>query len=51
MPVPSDLRYNWVRVRLGAIEPAEMRELVVDAWTMVVPRGVAAAYRASPPSI
>jgi len=44
LPGQSDLRYNWVVVRLAAIDAAEMRELVVDAWAMVVPKGVAAAY-------
>jgi hypothetical protein len=44
MPIASDLRYNWVRVWLDAIDPAEMRELVVDAWRMVVPKRVAADY-------
>jgi len=44
MPATSDLRYNWVVVRLGAIDDAEMRELVVDAWRMVVPKGVAATH-------
>jgi hypothetical protein len=44
MPIASDLRYNWVRVWLDAIDPAEMRELVVDAWRMVVPKRVAAGY-------
>lgn len=44
MPIPSDMRYNWVRVRLDAIDEAEMRELVVDAWRMVVPKRVAAEY-------
>jgi len=43
-PIPSDLRYNWVLVRLAAIEEEEMRELVVDAWRMVVPKRTAAAY-------
>jgi hypothetical protein len=43
-PQASDLRYNWVLVRLAAIEEKEMRELVLDAWRMVVPKGVAAAY-------
>jgi hypothetical protein len=47
MPGPSDLRYNWVLVRLDAIGPAEMAELVLDAWRMVVPKRVAAAYLAS----
>ena len=47
MPGQSDLRYNWVHVRLGAIDRAEMAELVLDAWRMVVPKRVAAAYLAS----
>ena len=44
LPRESDLRYNWAVVRLAAIDEAEMRELVVDAWSMVVPKSVAAAY-------
>jgi hypothetical protein len=44
MPTGGDLRYNWVVVRLAAIDDAEMRELVLDAWAMVVPKRVAAAY-------
>jgi hypothetical protein len=44
MPKPSDQRYNWVVVRLAAIDHEEMRELVLDAWRMVVPKRVAAAH-------
>jgi hypothetical protein len=44
MPEPSDLRYNWVVVRLGAIDHEEMRELVLDAWAFVVPKSVAEAH-------
>jgi len=44
MPIQADLRYNWVRVWLDAIDQTEMRELVVDAWRMVVPKRVAAEY-------
>jgi hypothetical protein len=44
MPEPADLRYNWVRVRLDALDRREMREIVVDAWRMVVPKRVAAGY-------
>ena len=44
MPARSDERYHWVRVRLDAIDEEEMRELVVDAWRMVVPKKVSAAY-------
>jgi hypothetical protein len=45
MPPPADQRYNWVVVRLAAIDDAEMRDIVVDAWAMVVPKSVAAPYR------
>jgi hypothetical protein len=44
MPERSDLRYNWVQVRLAAIDETEMRELVLDAWRMVVPKRVAAEH-------
>ena len=44
LPKPSDLRYNWVVVRLAAIDDDEMRELVIEAWRMVVPKRVAAAH-------
>ena len=44
MPEPSDLRYQWVQVRLAAIDADELRELLVDAWRMCVPKKVANAY-------
>ena len=44
MPSVSDQRFNWVKVRLDAIDEAEMRELVLDAWRMVVPKRVAASF-------
>jgi hypothetical protein len=44
MPRQSDLRYNWVCVRLAAIDHAEMEELVLDAWAMCVPKKVAEEY-------
>jgi hypothetical protein len=44
MPKPRDQRYNWVVVRLEAIDEGEMREIVVDAWRMVVPKRVAAEH-------
>ena len=44
MPERSDMRYHWVVVRLGAIDDAEMREIVLDAWRMVVPKSVAEAH-------
>ena len=44
MPDPSDMRYRWVQVRLDALDAGELRELLVDAWRMCVPKKVAAAY-------
>ena len=44
MPKPADQRYNWVVVRLAAIEADEMQEIVTEAWRMVVPKSVASAH-------
>jgi hypothetical protein len=44
LPRESDLRFNWAVVRLAAIDEEEMQALVVDAWSIVVPKSVAAAY-------
>lgn len=49
MPPASDLRYNWACVRLTALEVAEMRELVVQAWQMCVPKRLAADLRLGSP--
>ena len=43
LPPESDLRFNWVVVRLAAIDEEEMRELVLGAWRLVVPKKVARA--------
>lgn len=44
LPDSSNMRYHWAVVRLDAIDEAEMRALVLDAWAMVVPKKVVAAY-------
>jgi hypothetical protein len=44
MPLPSDERYQWVRARLAMLDVDELRELLVDAWCMCVPKKVRAAY-------
>ncbi len=44
LPSPSDLRFNWVHAELAALDATEARELVVDAWRMVVPQKVSRAY-------
>ena len=38
---------GWAVVRLAAIDDQEMRELVLDAWRMVVPKRVAAEHLGS----
>jgi hypothetical protein len=38
------MRYQWAVVRLDAIDEAEMRALVLDAWAMVVPKKVVEGY-------
>ena len=49
MPAASDVRFNWVHADLVALDPTEARELVVDAWRMVVPRKVSVAYDVTHP--
>jgi len=49
LPSESDMRFPWVHARMAALESAEARELVVDAWRMVVPRKVSDAYDAEFP--
>ena len=44
LPGQSDLRFHWVHARLAALAPDEARELVVDAWRMVVPQKVSRGY-------
>ena len=47
LPGASDMRFNWVCARLAGLERDELRELVEDAWSTVVPKFVAADYAAS----
>lgn len=41
-PKQADLRYHWLVARLDAIDEQELRELVLDAWRLVVPKKLAA---------
>jgi hypothetical protein len=43
-PRPADERFRWIQVRLEALEFDELRELILDAWSMVVPKKVQAEY-------
>jgi hypothetical protein len=49
MPTASDMRFNWIHAELAALDPTEARELVVDAWRMVVPKKLSGAYDLSHP--
>lgn len=40
----SDSRYQWIDARMATLTVPEMRELVTEAWRMVVPKRVAAAH-------
>lgn len=44
MPSAADMRFNWVSSNLDALDAIEARELVVDAWRIVVPTKVSRAY-------
>jgi hypothetical protein len=44
LPSASDMRFNWVHAELAALDPVEARELVVDAWRMVVPKKLSRSY-------
>jgi hypothetical protein len=44
LPDQTDMRFNWIHVRLDAIDPAEMRDLVEEAWSRAVPLYVAQEY-------
>jgi len=45
LPVGGDLRYHWVLARMEKLDHKEMRELVIDAWRMVVPKSVVLAHK------
>ncbi|MCC9307603.1 MmcQ/YjbR family DNA-binding protein [Kitasatospora sp. RB6PN24] len=42
-PEPADERYNWLRLRLAAVDVTELTEIVEEAWRMVVPKKLAAS--------
>lgn len=41
-PRQSDMRYNWIHVRMDAIDIDEARELVIEGWRLCVPKSVSA---------
>jgi hypothetical protein len=44
LPSASDMRFNWIRVCLDAIDAEEMQDLVEEAWSRAVPLYVAQEY-------
>jgi hypothetical protein len=50
MPSASDMRFNWVHADLAGLDPTEARELVVDAWRMVVRTKPSPAYDLNHPN-
>jgi hypothetical protein len=49
LPSQSDMRFNWVTGNFAAIDERELLELIVDGWTMCVPKFLSAAYIATHP--
>jgi hypothetical protein len=44
MPRESDLRFQWAEARMAKLEFEEMRDLVIYAWSMCVPKYVWEPY-------
>ena len=44
MPGESDLRFQWAEARMAKLEFEEMRDLVIYAWSMCVPKYVWEPY-------
>jgi hypothetical protein len=51
LPRESDMRFNWLLARCDAIDEKEMRELVFDAWRMVVPKKVWTTVSEAPSAV
>lgn len=50
LPEESSLRFNWVVARMAELSEPEMRELVTEAWRMVVPKKLHPFADPGPPS-
>ena len=44
-------RHGWVSVELATVDPAEVRELVTEAWRQTAPKRLVAAYDAEHPTV
>jgi competence protein ComEC len=43
-------RHGWVSIRLGTVDPAELHELVVEAWRRTAPKRLVNGYDAHHPA-
>jgi hypothetical protein len=43
LPRLSDQRFHWACARMAALDEEELRELITDAWRLVVPKKVTSA--------
>ena len=39
-------RHGWVAIRIGAVDPGELRELITEAWRATAPKRLVAAFDA-----
>ena len=44
-------RHGWVSILLATADPAEVRELLVEAWRQTAPKRLVAAYDAEAPAV
>jgi len=44
LPSASDMRYQWVCARMAELDPELLRDHLLEAWEMCVPKSVARAY-------
>jgi hypothetical protein len=49
LPDAANMRFHWVEAYMSRLDERYAAELVVDAWRMVVPKKVSAAYVAPLP--
>jgi hypothetical protein len=45
-PDENNMRFQWVVARMDKLEREQMREFVIDAWSMCVPKFLSNPYRA-----
>jgi hypothetical protein len=48
LPAAGDMRYHWVCARMAELDAEVLRDHLLEAWTMCVPKSVAKAYLNTP---